>query len=236
MVAMNDQNATLFIARDYDELRSRLLEISIEVPEHPKDRENIHVETYTLRAVIGSVPWDIACFPVEVERRERPDFCIRCNGAEIGLEHTEGTHPNIAKERALRADGHGPDMYFSKLVSIHDPVKTSREILTEILADDPGDGFCGDVVERNWAEAMAFVIIKKAARARKSGYERYGDDRLMIYDNWEAPGLKHHKAVPHLREQLAESDAFSIFRRVYVVDERTIVELSADKTLFHDVR
>ncbi len=226
----------LFAARNFDELQDKLRSIDVEVPENPKDRQNSHVETYSLVSLLSSIPWDVSCFPLEVFSRERPDFLIKSNSTEIGLEHTEGTNENIVIERLLRADGHGPDAHFVTAASVHDTVKPREEILTEIIADEMGDGFVGDSVERSWAEAMAYFINKKVASAKKEGYELYGDDRLVIYDNWPAPALKIHKALPYLRSHLKESTVWSVFRCVYIVDEHAVIELSAGRCVLHRVR
>jgi hypothetical protein len=232
---MSIDKASLFTARDFGELQDHLRAISVEVPFHPKERLNAHVETYALVSLLSSIPWDSSCFPMDVFRRERPDFYLRCGSSEIGLEHTEGMNQNLAKERALRADGHGPEVHYVSTASVHDPARSSGEILDDIVADEPGDGWCGDSVERNWAEAMAYFINKKAASAKKNGYQLYGDDRLMIYDNWPAPGLKHQRALPYLRTELKGSEAFTVFRRVYIIDESTILEISAERSIYHNV-
>ncbi len=57
------------------------------VPYHPKERTNQHVETYPLVSLLGSLPWDSLCFPVEVFRRGRLDFLVVCDSCKIGLEH-----------------------------------------------------------------------------------------------------------------------------------------------------
>lgn len=223
----------VFTAKDFEELKNKLRSINVEVPHCPKDRTNQHVETYSLISLLGSLQWDSLCFPVEVYRRERPDFLVVCNSRKIGLEHTEATNQNLAKERALRADGHGPEMHFVTPASVHDPVLPKGKVLAQIQADEVGEGWCGDSVERNWAEAIAHFIDRKAANATKDGYELYEDNRLMIYDNWPAPALKHQRALQHLRERLKDSVAWSIFKRVYIIGEHTIVELSADNNIYH---
>lgn len=225
----------LFSARDFEELKSKLSSISVCVPCHPKDRENEHVETYSLISLLGSIPWDISCFPIKVFRRDGPDFLIVCNSLHIGLEHTEGINQNLAKERSLRADGHGPDNHFLTAASVHDPVKSSKDIIAEIEADKMGVGWCGDSVERGWAEAICHFIQRKVANAGKSGYQLYEDNRLMIYDMWPAPGLKHQKAVPLLLSQI-DPKTWEVFGRIYIIDEHATIEVSATTGVFHNGR
>lgn len=227
----------LFIATDFEELQEHLLELDVVVPRHPKDRKNAHVETYTLVQLLASIPWDSACFPVEVFRRERPDFFLKFGLVEVGLEVTEAISPNLAKERALRADGHGPNVYSPLPVSVHDPIKKKREILEAIHANEPGDGWCSDSVERNWSAAIGYFVKKKVERAKKEGYAVYGDDRLVIYDScWPAPGLNHQEALPHLRAHLEQANAWSAFKRIYVVKAGWLLELTQEESIHHLVK
>lgn len=108
-------------------------------------------------------------------------------------------------------------------------------LIDQIEADEPGDGWIGDSVERSWAEAMSHFIEKKVTIALKDGYELYGDDRLMIYDNWPAPSLSHKSGLSYLRKHLMGSAVWSVFRRVYIIDESVILEVSAEQTVYHRV-
>lgn len=223
----------LFSAADYFALKNSLSEIDVAVPENLAERKNFHVETYSLVSLLASLPWSEDCFPVTVYRRERPDYCIKCGTFEIGLEHTEAVPQNLAKERALRAKGHGTDTHFLKPAAIDDSPKSAKKIVAEIELNDPGYGWAGDSVERSWAEAISSFINKKVENAGKDGYELFGDERLMIYDNWPAPALDHSRALVHLRHDLKGSSVWSTFRRVYIIDGSVVVELSAETSIFH---
>lgn len=225
----------VFAAAGYHALKDSLSEIDVSVPANPTERENSHVETYSLVSLLSSLPWSEDCFPVTVYRRERPDYCLKCGALEIGLEHTEAVPQNSAKERALRAKGYGADTgtHFLTTASVDDLPKSSKTIVAELENDDAEHVWVGDSVERSWAEAMAAFINKKVLNAGKAGYELFGDDRLMIYDNWPAPALDHSQALVHLRQQLRNSSVWSTFRRVYIIDESIVVELSAEKSIFH---
>lgn len=223
----------LFSAADYFALKNSLSEIDVAVPENLAERKNFHVETYSLVSLLASLPWSEDCFPVTVHRRERPDYYIKCGTFEIGLEHTEAVPQNLAKERALRAKGHGTDTHFLKPAAVDDSPKSSKEIVAEIEGNDPGYGWAGDSVERSWAEAISSFINKKVENAGKDGYDLFGDERLMIYDNWPAPALDHSRALVHLRYRLKSSSVWSTFRRVYIIDGSVVVELSAGNSIFH---
>lgn len=223
----------LLEARDFDALQTALRGLDIQIPDNPRDYTNRLLETYTLAKVLRAIPAELGWFPMKVIHRDRPDVLIEAGHCRIGVEHTEGTTPNLSKSRALRADGFGADIHFVEQASIHDPVKSRAALLAEIEADDPGDGWVGDSVERNWAEAMAVFIARKTASALKPGYERYDRNWLMIYDNFTSPGLKHRSAVPYLRTHLGNAPPWPAFDRVFIADESVVIELAFDSTLFH---
>lgn len=217
-------------AKHFSALRSGLRSIDVDVPAHPKDRLNGQVEIYTLVSLLGAIPWALTDFPVVIQKRERPDFALTLGGVTVGIEHTEAIPQNDGKARALRADGHGDGPYFVKPASVGDPVKSQKEVLADVVANRPGDGWVGNSAEVSWAEAIAHFIAKKAASASKPGYERYDRNWLMIYDSWPAPAVKHHVALPLLRDDLSARPPWDIFDRIYVVDEHTIVELTMADT------
>lgn len=220
-------------AKHFSALRSGLRSIDVEVPEHPKDRLNGCVEIYSLVSLLGALPWALTNFPVVIQKRERPDFALTLGSRTVGIEHTEAIPQNDGKARALRADGHGDGSYFVQPASVRDPVKSRKELLADVVANRPGDGWMGNSAETSWAEAIAHFIAKKAASASKPGYQRYDLNWLMIYDSWPALAVKHHVALPLLHDHLVKQPPWDTFDRIYVIDEHTIVELTADETRMH---
>lgn len=220
-------------ASTFEELQSKLIELNKPVPAHPRLRVNEDVETYCLVSLLSSISWKADSFPLSILRRERPDFLLQLNGKEVGLEHTEAIHINMAKERSIRADGIGPNVYSPTPTWYDDAPLSSGEITERIVADRDGDGWAGDSVERNWADAMKNFIAKKTASATKTGYELYKYNRLMIYDNWAPAGLRLSNAVELLESHLRIDGQWTVFDRVYVVSEASVVELSESSVRFY---
>lgn len=227
-----DNEVVILTAENFNDLTDRLREVFPSVPYHPKKRKRV-VEVYCLVSLLAALPWSADQFPIKVVRSEHPDFVVRCGGAEFGLEHTEAIGTNHAKERALRADGFGGPTHFVTPEDIHDAPKSSATIIGEILCDAMGDGWVGDSAERSWAEAMAYFISKKSTNAKKPGYGLFGDDRLMIYDNWNAPALQHEVALEHLGARLLGSDVWDTFSHIYIVSESLVIDLCEGHTTFH---
>lgn len=93
----------------------------------------------------------------------------------------------------------------------------------------------GDSVERAWAEAIAHFVDSKVASARKPGYADNDVHWLIIYDNWPAPALQRQLALSFLQERLQGRAPFDTFARIFILDERVLVDLGRDRVLLHRV-
>ena len=82
---------------------------------------------------------------------------------------------------------------------------------------------------------MAHFVDSKVASARKPGYAAHDEHWLAIYDNWPAPALQRQLALELLQERLEASAAFSVFERIFILDERVLVDLGRDRALLHRV-
>jgi hypothetical protein len=229
------QERLLLEADTFDELHKRLACIDVVVAPRGPQRLKDHVETYAIVRVLGTLPHALGCFPLQLIKRERPDFLIRCGSREIGVEHTEAVPQNAAKEAALRAQGHGSGWHFLQPSSIGDPLKTSGELLADIRANRPGPGWAGDAVERSWAEAMAHFVDEKLATAGRPGFTLFAENWLLIYDNWPAPQLAREKALSLLQVGLQPRDPWRVFNHILILDENVLLEITAQNALFHAV-
>lgn len=209
------------------DLPAGLRAANISVPGRAHGRTSEDAELYAIIRLLASRRYGMGDFPLTLKKRERPDFVLALNDVVIGIEHTEAISQNNAKAAALRDAGLGPEMYFSKPASVSELPKTSKQLKEEIIADEMGDGWVGDSVERGWVEAMTHFVEKKMTSVQREGYTRYPRLWLLIYDNWTAPALDLHKALPLLRTQLEARSTWSTFERVFILDEELIVELDA---------
>ena len=78
---------TMLLAKDEIELESMLRSIDISVPRRSEGRTKEHTESYAiahlLSALLGK---NHLLFPLELVRRERPDFFLKVSGLEVGIE------------------------------------------------------------------------------------------------------------------------------------------------------
>lgn len=214
-------------AASIDQISSRLRAANVTVPGRASGRHKDQVEIYSLVRVLGSRPYSLTDFPLKLVKRERPDFLLTLNGAEVGIEHTEAITQNAAKEAFLRDAGEGPEVHFVRPTSLTEPPKSSQELKAEIAADKMGPGWVGDSVERGWVEAMTFFVEKKFRLLQQPDYPRFERTWLVIYDNWAAPGLKLPTALPLLRASLESLATWSLFDRIFILDESELIEIDS---------
>lgn len=219
---------TLLEVRRISDLGSYLRALNVTVPGRGSGRTSGMVEVYGVVRLLASRSYALSEFPLRLIKRERPDFMLVLNGEEVGVEHTEAISQNDAKEAALRDQGVGPDTYFAKPTSLDERVKSSKELATEIEADEMSDGWSGESVELGWAEAMARFVEKKTVSAQRPGYTRFARNWLVVYDQWPAPMLNHANAIPRLLARLAASPPWEVFDQIFILDENILIELGVD--------
>jgi hypothetical protein len=231
----NVMDNAMLLAHTFNELHSRLPSINVKVPPRAAGRKKGHVEIYSIVRLLGTLPRAPSDFPLRLTKRERPDFLVQCGARMIGVEHTEAVSENAAKEAFLRSKGHGPDVHFVRAGSVEEPRKSSKQLIAEIEAGHFGPGWVGDSVEREWATAMAHFISQKVASANNTGFDLFEENWLLVYDNWTAPALEHEQALMLLRTELQAVDPWRIFSRIFTLDEKVLLEISSDTSLFHYV-
>jgi len=215
----------ILIAADIDSLAPALRACNVVVPERAMGRTKGHVERYSITRVLGTLSWSPEDFPLRLVKRERPDFALECNGRTIGIEHVETLTPNAGNEAFLRSKGHGPEVYYPRPMMLGETRKSGRQLIEEIEADEMGAGWCGDSVERSWVEAMLHFIRAKIEVAGKDGFQLFGQNWLLMYDNWHAPALNRKIAVVRLRQELELDPPWSTFERILILCDLVLVEL-----------
>jgi hypothetical protein len=226
----------LLHAANHEDLLLQLPSISLAVPSRADGRAKHHTETYSIVRLLNSMPFDYFLYPLSLVRRERPDFEIQSGEISIGIEHTEAISENAAKEAYLRSQGAGPNVYFVKRASINEPRKSRKELLAEIEADEPGEPWMGDSIERDWSVAMAHFVRKKMEVATRPGFQRLDQNWLLIYDNWPAVGLKSERGISYLQRELDAANPWEVFDRIFVENDSLIHELfPANQVNHYDV-
>ncbi|MBK1675039.1 hypothetical protein CKO35_17530 [Ectothiorhodospira shaposhnikovii] len=153
---------TMLLVKNEIELESVLKSIDISVPRRSEGRTKEHTERYAiahlLSVLLGRTQLS---YPLELVRRERPDFLLKVSGREIGIEHTEAVPQNEAHKAVLRDRVDGPEVYFISRHQPGEPSKRAKHLIEEIKANHAGSGWEGDSVEREWSEAMLHFVYAR---------------------------------------------------------------------------
>jgi hypothetical protein len=215
-------------AEDKDALTGALSRLDIRVPPRSEGRTKEHTERYAIAHLLSALSLaDLLEFPLSVIHGDRPDFILTMCSKNVGIEHTEAVPENGAHRSVLREHGHGPAVYF---MSRHDPSekkKTAKTLVAEIHANNPGSGWVGDSVEREWAQAMLHFAKRKAGIIAGQGFRRISTQWLLVYDNWPAPALDRNDACARLHAQCVDSSAFESFDTIHVMSGRQFFQLNA---------
>jgi hypothetical protein len=228
------------IASSDAELLKVLAQIDISVPKRGEGRTKNHVEQYAIAHLLSTLAAEnVLSYPLNLAKRERPDFLLTINAKKIGIELIEAVHPYQAHKTALRGKGYGPDMYF---ISHHQPEDTEPEKpkmlhkkrIREIETNQPYNGWIGDSVEKEWADAMLFFIEKKTEKLL-NGFDRFEEDWLLIYDNWGLPALNIYEATSIMLARISKSVAMSEFKRIYIIAGKYICDISSAGMQFYNI-
>jgi hypothetical protein len=210
----------------HKDLYAQLPAVNVTVPSSGEGRTTDRKEIYAIIRLLSSLPHETFSYPLSVVKLERPDFEIRCNDFSIGVEHTEAIPRNAAHEAKLRADGAGPSVYMVSKTSIDEPRKHKKTLLAEIEANEPGEPWIGDEMEREWVSAIVHFVSKKMNVASREGFQRFSQNWLLIYDNIPAVGLMKDEGITFLMEAIEIAAPWSIFNRIFILDDSMLIEIS----------
>lgn len=231
------QTSILLEADDADALRAHLARIDTDVPLRSEGRTTEQTERYAIAHLLATLPAPRFSFPLTVVHGDRPDFFIEeCAGRRIAIEHVEAVPENEAKKAFLREVGDSDGMHFIGHAEPGEPRRSTKRLLKEIEVDDAGDGWTGDSVEREWANAVAHFATQKARSVQKDGYDRGDETWLLMYDNWPLPHVKPETAASYFVAHPAVAEIFGSFGRVFVMDGQGVWEFSAGLWEYHALK
>jgi len=226
----------MFEASSDSDLRRILAESDITVPQRTKGRTKDHIERYTMTHLLSALMGEgIAKYPLRLIHRDRPDFLLYMGEQRIGIEHVEAISENEAHRKVLRERGYGLEVYFISHKKPGEPRKKAKKLIEEIEKNITGDGWEGDSVETEWAAAMLYFLKQKIATVRKEGFERFDEDWLLIYDNWNLPAPDRDKATQALHDLIIRSGGLQEFKYVFIMTGQLFCEVSTEGMRLHTI-
>lgn len=153
----------------------------------------------------------------------------------VGIEHVEAVPENHVRASIYRQKGVGPQVH---LLEKHQPGELSRSnntILNDIIRDKASSPWVGNEVEVDWAKVMLHFIDAKVKIIYKSGFAKFEENLLLIYNNWPLPGVHHEEACSLLTNSFPNKILPSEFNRVFILDSKVLCEFGK-RTRLHLVK
>ena len=153
---------------------------------------------------------------------------------DVGIEHVEAVPENHVRDSIYRQKGVGPQVH---LLEKHQPGELSRSniaILDDIIRGNGSPPWEGNEVEVDWARVMLHFIDSKVKIINKSGFTKFKENWLLIYNNWPPPGVRHEQACSLLTDSFPNKVLTSEFNRVFILDAKVLCEFGK-RTRLHPV-
>jgi hypothetical protein len=224
------KHCVLVDASDSIDLDRQLRALNLDVPDRGAPGRKLATERWEIAHLLSTLPSSEWAFPLRVVHQDRPDWMLTDGRGQVGVESVEAVSENDAHASVLRNQGHGSDSHFLTRHVPGEPRKSSDDLIKEIKADRMTPGWCGrSASEEDWTIAMAYFIDKKIEAASKDGFERVARNWLLIYNNWNAPGLNASAAGALLAAHTSLAAGLATFERIYVLDCRWLWEYTKQR-------
>jgi hypothetical protein len=215
----------LLSAANEEEFRLALSAIDVHVPARSEGRKKEQAERYSIAHLLASLPCEEISYPLSLTHQDRPDFVLHMANRKIGIEHIEAVPENHVRASIFRQKGIGPKVY---MLQRHDPGELSSSnntIRNDIIQDNAGAPWLGNEVEVEWTKVMQHCIDAKLEILNRSGFTKFQENWLLIYNNWPLPGVHHKEATSLLASTFQNNSTPTNFNRVFILDSKVLCEV-----------
>lgn len=213
------------------ELFRTLAGIDIRVPPRIEGRTTEHCETWSICRLLATLAKHKKLeFPIQLTKRERPDFLLVSGERRIGIEVTEAVNSEYARATTLpEADIEGAiiDPSLFKWGTGRRKLNELRSIVSQKKLTGPG--WEGTSVESEYAEAIFDVITLKTKKLQANGFERFDESWLAVYCNMVLPALELKDANKFFVEKSINYWKEDGFSAVFVEEGENIISYSRDR-------
>lgn len=181
-----------------------------------RGRTKDQTENWVLRNLLATLAsLTLFDYPIQPHRGDRPDLTLSTASGDIGIEVTEIMPEAYARAEVIR-DGEFPGTPLDpSLFRPGNAPQTTAEIRDLLRASGGrlrGPGWCGDDVEKEWAEATEAAIEDKETKLNNPTFGRKSRNWLAVYDNHSAAtaGLDLDAGVARLLPLLAQRECLPV--------------------------
>jgi len=153
-------------------------------------RTKEQTENWVLRNLLATLaPTVLFDYPIQPRRGDRLELTLTAANGSIGIEVMEIMTEAYARAEVIR-DRTFPDVPVDpSLFRPGNAPQTSEEIRDLLRASGGrlrGKGWCGDEVEKEWADAVAAAVERKESILNDPTFGRQARNWLALYDNHPA--------------------------------------------------
>ncbi len=217
-------------ANSKGELLSILKVIDIRVPARNKGRKKGHCESWSIFRLLATLAKHNAIyFPIQLTKRERPDFLLKTADKYIGVEVTEAINPEYAKAATLPEANTEAAIIDPSLFKWGTPRRKLDELRLIVFQKKlNGPGWEGNSVETEYANAILNVMMSKTEKLRALGFDKFTENWLVIYCNITLPALNLDEANLLFAKKAMNYWSINSFSRVFVERGTIIISYSRD--------
>ena len=233
-------------ASSKNDLSGKLSKIDISVPPRVCGRTSLHVERkcicYLLSTLNNS---NRLAFPIRIDKSESPDFTMTLNeNTSIGVEITEAIQEDYVQTETL-PEAQLPESVVDrscfKWNGPRKPLKEKRDIASRTALSGPI--WAGDDPEKEFAQAIKDITLKKTRNLNKDDFQRFDENWLGIYDGLCLPMINTEKekeiaaryANSALEPYWRESSFSHIFNHIFVESGSYIIEFCQSSSRLHRI-
>lgn len=213
------------LAQNEKDLLRQLALMDISVPPIEEGRTTEHCEKWSIcRLLTTLIKYQSLEFPIEVTKRERPDFCLHTGHKKIGIEFTEAIQPDYARARVLpeaKSDESIIDPSLFKWGAQKKSLAELRSIASETKLTGPG--WNGNAMEDEWSYAISDVSRRKTSKLNSEGFARFEKNWLLIYDNLDSGDIA--LSCSYLEKELEDYWANNSFDKIFVETGNFLIQL-----------
>lgn len=220
---------TEITANSKAQLISILEDIDIRVPPRSKGRKTGHCERWSICRLLATLAkQDMIEYPIELEKRERPDFLLTTDNKQIGIEITEAINPEYAKAKTLPEAKEKGTIIDSSLFKWGTPMRTLNDLRSIVSRKKlTGSGWDGSRVEIEYADAILDIINAKTEKLHSEGFKKYTSNWLSIYCNMTLPALDIEEANELFMKKSRSYWSGDSFSTVFVEKGHSIISYSS---------
>lgn len=218
-------------AQNEAELLQKLTLFDITVPPIDQGRTKEHCEMWSICRLLATLAkYKYYEFPLQINKRERPDFYLKTGIKNIGIEFTEAIQQDYARVRVLpeaNLQGSIIDPSLFKWGSKKKSLSQLRSIASEKKLMGPG--WEGNEIEIEWTNAIFDIIQRKTIKLLSVGFERFDENWLLIYDNLNSFALDITQSCSIISARLEKYWTKDSFNKIYIESHDVFIEISENR-------